>query len=79
MACVAGKYYDVDEQKCKYCPVGTYTDTPGRLGCSACPRGKTTAGVGTHNKTDCRGKLSFEILIDYLAGLTCFDHKLSEP
>jgi len=54
VACLSGKYYDIDEQKCKYCPVGTYTDTPGRLGCSACPKGKTTPGVGSHNKTECR-------------------------
>eukprot|EP00795_Rhopilema_esculentum_P000716 gene716-10430_t len=54
VACVAGKYYDLDERKCKYCPVGTYTQIPGRLGCSLCPKGKTTPGVGTSNATECR-------------------------
>ena len=58
VACVAGKYYDLDERKCKYCPVGTYTQIPGRLGCSSCPKGKTTPGVGTSKATECRGQLT---------------------
>ncbi|XP_065668355.1 sushi, von Willebrand factor type A, EGF and pentraxin domain-containing protein 1 isoform X2 [Hydra vulgaris] len=54
VSCVAGKYFDRLHRVCLDCPKGTYTESPGRLGCTSCPLGKTTQSVGTFNSTHCK-------------------------
>eukprot|EP00794_Sanderia_malayensis_P007132 gene7132-7937_t len=54
ISCLAGKYFDTTLRECIDCPVGTYTMSPGRLGCTKCADGRTTAKAGSHNITDCK-------------------------
>lgn len=54
MSCLAGQYYSAKTSKCEKCPIGTYTEKPGLLGCPPCPRGTTTISDGTSNSTHCR-------------------------
>lgn len=54
VSCIAGSYFDTALRQCVKCPKGTYTEYPGRLGCSACPQGKTTMSIGTSNSTHCK-------------------------
>ena len=59
VSCLAGKYFDVRQKKCLNCPRGSYTENPGRLGCTKCPPGKITFATSTSNATHCKSKYTF--------------------
>ncbi|XP_031575042.1 uncharacterized protein LOC116308701 [Actinia tenebrosa] len=56
--CLMGTYFDVQNQSCIECPVGTYMDQNGHLilSCIKCAGNKTTQGHGAINESQCLGK-----------------------
>ncbi|XP_071829906.1 uncharacterized protein [Apostichopus japonicus] len=53
VACVAGSYFDDNQEKCVPCPAGSYQDEERQTGCKLCPDGTNTDGEGAKGLDEC--------------------------
>lgn len=54
VTCRPQYYLDVDEQKCLYCPKGTYNGNYGQFNCTLCPEGTYNDQTGKVSLADCK-------------------------
>ncbi|XP_052224055.1 uncharacterized protein LOC127839712 [Dreissena polymorpha] len=52
--CPAGSFYARSLDRCILCPVGSYTETPGRDFCTSCPQDQATLQAGSVQPHECR-------------------------
>ena len=49
-----GNFIDAgNDNNCKQCPVGSYSNSADSSGCTDCPTGKTTSGPGATSDSAC--------------------------
>jgi len=51
--CMAGYFFQDKTLSCQICPVGTYSSHATDSGCKPCPKGSTTAGLGSKSVREC--------------------------